>query len=703
LVTFAAEHREHLGRLRTIVEVAATGNALSTGEMEEAFRRAHSLKGAARVVELRPLEALAHRLEALFARVRERKLDVNAAVVSAVRRALDASEDWMAASASGREPPNLAAALHPLGELPGESEAALSSTATPQASVVSPSTAAAGGETVRLSASTLDRLLGTTGGLTATALRQQELVERLAELERLSAVLARRRQPTAAHLGGGLTEPDDTLRTLAGGLRRLRRQQERAAWELAAVASQLREELQQARLVNAESVLEGFGTMVRELARAQGKEVEVELGGLDVEADREVLQALKDPLMHLLRNAITHGVEPPAERLSAGKPAAGRVALQLTVDGDRLRALVEDDGRGIDLAAVRRQAVAQGLIDAAGEAGIEALRRLLLRPGFTTVAEASELAGRGIGLAVVEEATARLGGELEIAEGSSGGTRFTLAVPVSLTSRRLLLVAAGGQTWALPMGGVERLARPLRGALASAEGRSVLTLGEQAVPVASLAALLGLPDPTVRPGGGRLPIVVLRSGGRRVAVAVDALVDELEGVVRDLPLPRRWSPKLAGGLLLADGSLCLVLDVRALVEAHAAGPLAVDTPAPPPRPPTVLVVDDSLTTRVLERSVLEAYGYRVRAAVDGVEALLVLRSEPVDLVVADLQMPRLDGFGLLGEMKRDERLSEIPVVLLTSMDSPAERQRGLALGAEAYLVKRDFDQRELLETLRQVL
>ncbi len=270
---------------------------------------------------------------------------------------------------------------------------------------------------------------------------------------------------------------------------------------------------------------------------------------------------------------------------------------------------------------------------------------------------------------------------------------------------RLLLVACQGQTFGIPTHGIERLHRIRVQDLESVEGRPVVRLKGQPVPLASLAHLLKIGEPVV--SGEVLPVVTLRWGERRLAVAVDAFLSVRDGLIQDAGVFVEGTDKLTGGILLEDGTVCLALNPLGLVnaskESNGTPTLKKANPAPEQRPSTILVVDDSVTTRTLEKSILEAHGYRVRVAVDGAEALDRLRAEVLDLVVADIQMPRMDGFTLLEEMKRDRRLSQIPVILVTSMERSEDQERGLALGADAYIVKRKFDQRELLDTIEQML
>jgi two-component system chemotaxis sensor kinase CheA len=357
---------------------------------------------------------------------------------------------------------------------------------------------------------------------------------------------------------------------------------------------------------------------------------------------------------------------------------------------------------------VAEAAVRRGLLSEAeaASASPDELARLVFRPGFSTAASVTGAMGRGMGLSVVYEAAARLQGEVTVRPRDGAGTVFTLSVPLSVSTHRLLLVSCRGQTFAVPVHAVERLLRLRMAEVAAVEGRPMLLLGGQPVPLVTLAGLLDLGEAAVSAADDYLRVAVLRWGARRVAAAVDGFLAERECLIKDLDAPAGRVRKLAGGVLLEDGSVALVLNpAELLLAARPAerAPLRTAAPAPEKKTPTVLVVDDSLTTRTLEKSILEAHGYRVRLAVDGVEALERLRAEPADLVITDIQMPRLDGFRLLEEMKKDRRLAQVPVIVVTSQERREDQERGLALGADAYVVKRKFDHEELLATIRQIL
>jgi two-component system chemotaxis sensor kinase CheA len=449
--------------------------------------------------------------------------------------------------------------------------------------------------------------------------------------------------------------------------------------------------------------------MVRDLARDQGKQIEFRVSGLHVLADRMVLQRLKDPLMHVLRNSVTHGIELPEERGRRGKPATGVVALAIEAVGNRLTIEIEDDGCGVDLHQVAQVAAGRGILPEpdAGSRPADELIRLLFQPGFTTSRTVTELSGRGMGLSAVYEAVTRLQGNVELRPRTDAGLCVVITVPLAICAHRLLLVHCRAQTLAIPFSGIETLYQFKAQDVETVEGVPMIDINGQLTPLATLASLLDTTDASMTVEGDTLPLVVLRSGPKRIAIAVEALVAERCAPIKELGAPANALSVFMGGIVLEDGCVSPVLNPAELISRFrpmkkmpSFSPVA---PTDEDRRPTILVVDDSFTTRTLETSILETNGYQVRVAVDGIEALECLRSDKIDLVISDIQMPRLDGFGLLEAIKRDQRLARIPVIVVSSIDGALDQERGLNLGADAYIVKRRFDHQELLKVVQQIL
>lgn len=740
LAAFRTEHQEHLEVIRAALARLEDGDEpWDQALMDEVFRRAHSLKGAARAVDLRPIEVMAHRLETLFNRVRGGGVPLDGPAIGIIHDVLNAIEDWTAAYDLSQPPPPapvavldaidvyLAQTAEPEttgGPPPKPQVTPIPSPApvTPVVEVIdqepAPLRSAPGlDDTVRIGTSDLDRLLRSAGQL-LTEGHGHELVSRrlrvietqMAEIDRQWKHLRKAFPVDAGHRRAEVFDAfGQALRAVSKETRATRALQNNSGWNLQQLAGALQQEVTLARMVPAEHVFGGFRRMMRDLARDEGKEIEFRATGLDVRADRMVLQTLKDPVMHMLRNALFHGIEPPETRVAAGKERAGRIALRFALSSGRLELTIEDDGRGIDVQRVLEVALASGFIAAedAASASRDDIARQIFRPGFSTVGAVTDLAGRGMGMSVVYQAVAKLNGSLDLPARPGGGTLFRLRVPLSVATHRLLLIECVDRVLAVPTEGIERLARVRVADVKSVEGRPVVHLDGRQLFLLGLGELLGMPNAAVATHDGVMQVMVLRSGDARVAVAVDSFLSIRDGLIQELGFALPVGSKVAGGTLMEDGSVVIVVSPFQMVEScrnpEGGRSLATLERSAAPKVPTILVVDDSFTTRTLEKSILVAHGYNVHVAVDGLDALNFLRSQHIDLVVADVQMPRLDGFGLLKEIKRDKALGKTPVILVTSLESREDRERGLSLGASAYVVKRKFDQRDLLETIEQLL
>jgi two-component system chemotaxis sensor kinase CheA len=450
----------------------------------------------------------------------------------------------------------------------------------------------------------------------------------------------------------------------------------------------------------------------RDMARTAGKQVALDLDDGGAEADRQVLDSLRDVLLHLLRNAIDHGIEQPEKRVAHGKPALGRIMLQAEVIGDRLTLTLTDDGAGLDINTIRDRAVATGVISTADSQRFSAaeLTDLIFVPGFSTRTTVSTLSGRGVGLDIVRAQIERMHGRVSVQSAPGAGCTFILSVPLSLTSAQGLLLEADGALYAVPLDAVQRIIAVTPADVHIIEGRSALRVGERPIPLAHLDDVLcGSSTATAKPRKGG-PALLIGTGERQVACLVDAVLGEQELVVQRLPSPLQQVRGFGGATILANGRVAPILDVVDVLRGVIGTRSVVGEttgPATPQGRQRILIVDDSITTRTLEKNILLSAGYEVHLASDGAEALSLLAhlfdNGGCDLLLSDVDMPQLNGFELTARVRADQRLQHLPIVLVTSLDTPADRERGIAAGADAYLVKRGFDQHALLDTIAGLL
>ena len=653
------------------------------------FRELHTLKGSAAVAGLDDVSQLAHELEELVVGIRSGIVAVTPAIIDT----LLAGADRLGSAIAG-EPADVP------GEEPVVAVMVIDESATP-VTVVAASPRA---PTVVETASAAEP-----GGVVMVPM------DRLDELVRLIG------ESASAHLrmGSMLMERFGVDPTLNSEFN-----------ELSRTLNELQERAMRTRMVPLATITDKLQRAVRDLARAQGKTIRWEVRGADTELDRGVLVALSDSLLHLVRNAVDHGIEPDAVRAAAGKPVGGTIRLHAMQLGSEVIVAITDDGNGIDTLRVRAQAEGQG-VDTSRLSDEDVLQ-LIFRAGLSTTTFVTDLSGRGVGLDVVRSTVEAAHGRVEVRSEPGRGTEFRVIVPITLAVLRCLLVEAGGQRFALPFHRVVLSQRFDESGPTSAEGRPVIWVEDQPVSVSVLAETLGIHGTTLDG-----PIVVLADTARRHGFQVDRLVGQRDVVIKGLNSLLPHLPAVAGASVEPDGSILLVLDPPGLVQRArqaarrqtAAGPSAAEPsnarhaaataewstagsdgaragliPAGSPgASQRILVVDDALTIRELQRSILERAGFEVRVAVDGLDALAKLAEEPSELILTDIEMPLMDGFALTEAVRAAPGLANIPVLILSSLSSEADRQRGLEAGADGFILKSGFDEGSLLIAVTRLI
>jgi two-component system, chemotaxis family, sensor kinase CheA len=478
---------------------------------------------------------------------------------------------------------------------------------------------------------------------------------------------------------------------------------------LATLADNLQENVADLRMMPFESIIGGFQRMVRDLARDTHKQVQLDVVGAHVEIDKTVLDALKDPLMHLLRNSVDHGIEAPHQRELAGKIPVGHIYVVVEQRGTEIVIKVQDDGRGIDVHRIKRKAITAGLLTEAESATLDddAAKLLIFESGFSTSDQVTAISGRGLGMDIVRDRVESLRGRISVQSVFGHGTTMMISVPVSLTRIRAIMLRVGEEDYAVPSTMVTRMETLPRSAMFTAEGREMVMLNQRPMPLVSLGALLDAPGlPHDRPE--LMTLLALTAADRAVAFEVEGLSSEMELVLKPLGPELANAPYVAGASLLGSGEVLLILDANDLVRRALGGTTIVRRSTSVSRSKAqrrmrVLVVDDSITTRTLEKNILEAIGFEVHVAIDGAEAWTVLGDFTPDVIISDVEMPNVNGLELTRRIKSHAHTQDIPVILLTSLGKPEQREEGLRAGADAYLIKSRFDQGELLETIQSVI
>ncbi len=724
--TFVEEVGDHVRSFNHDLLALESGQGDPASLLQSLFRTAHNLKGASRAVDVDVVEKACHGLEDILARARdgERPLDAEAfAILFATADAIEDAGTRLKEKQSLASSP-LAALTSRLSAFPRGGGATPVAAPPPSATVpAAPMPAPASvlapaaplldrrdGDTLRVSANKLDTVLARSGELLLAVRQTERRRDEWATLEEAALGLASdfRRLQTLVSPGVG-TETRAAVQQVAAGIDKLKDGLERAVADagtggrgLVRTAGELDSGVRSLRMVPFAEAGEGLERIVRDMALAAGKEVEFKLVGHEVELDRAVAERLKDPLLHLVRNAVDHGIETPPERAAAGKPPAGLITVSAALKGAQVEIAVTDDGRGLDRARIREEARARGLPEFAEDRDLLAL---VFHPGLSTARALTAVSGRGVGLDVVKSQVNALHGTVGLESVAGAGTTFALTVPLTVTLIRALLVESAGRMFALATTQVMGLRRLVPTEVRSVGGREMLAAPQGLLPLVSLAAALGLTAPRRERGQGGF-VVLVEAGTSRVAFVVDELCAEQDLVVTGLGRRLRRVPNVAGCALMEDGGIALILSAAELAESALQAPTGrplITAAAPETVRKRLLVADDSVTTRTLEKAILEEAGYEVSLAADGHQAWRILQKETIDLVVADVEMPGMDGFTLTETLRHSAALRRIPVVLVTSLSSDKDRARGMEAGADAYIVKSGFDRGGLLEAVGQLL
>ncbi len=829
MALFVAEAQEHIQTINQnlLALEDRPGEGAYSQLLTDTLREAHSLKGAARAVNLAEIESIAHQMESIFVELQNTKQPMVAEGFDVLYQALDAigtlvkkatgentpavnvnslrsslekllegiesakaappgrisnrrpdgdkgSKPAQGSQTEENDPPFSAATDKPLRSSTSGSARAKSSQKLPdtppqeshsqdslpvnqappgQESPPVPGEARRQEETVRLTTTKLDTLLSLMGELQVTRIGTgQRLVELLELQESISSweIEWRKTRPSFRHIlittdtklfQNGIAQEDKSrgvvnpgsyqpmLDFLQSNENHLRALGEKVAdliqifkadsRRMDQVAAEMEEEIRQTRMLPISTVFNTFPRMVRDLARDKGKSVALVIQGGETDVDRSVLEQIKDAILHILRNCIDHGIEMPEERAKAGKPSQGTIHLRAAHQGDSLVIEVADDGTGIDLSTLRASAVKKRLLTEEAAEGLsdrDALW-LIFHSGFSTSPIITDISGRGVGLDIVRDRVEHLHGLIDVENDPGNGIRFVISVPLTVATTLCLLVQAGKRripghdplhTFAIPISNVVRLIRLAPEDIGSVEGHQAIRLNGEPVALWRLADVLGLDSPVADKSDSMRPAVVVGVAEKRMAFWVDAVIGTQEMVIKTLPWPLIRVRNAAGASILGNGEVVVVLnttDMLSSAERHQPGlaSAVVTAGLSEEKAPVIMVADNSITTRTLEKNILEASGYRVLSAADGLDAWTQMQTEYCDLLVSDVVMPRLDGFGLTEKLRTDERYKQLPIVLVTSLDRPEDRERGVQAGADAYIVKSAFDQEKLLDTIRRLI
>jgi len=742
------------------------------GELQ---RDLHTLKGGARIAGLIPLGDLAHAIETVLEKP-IRDAGKTGALISALEASFDQLHALVQRVSQGQMPEYPQAMIDRLLGMAGETvlgddtEAVSVATPTPVEDAPQPVTPVAVDagdlpellpemeqevhspqEQIRVRADLLDSLVNHAGevAIYRSRLEQQvagyrfNLVEleqtvarlrsqlRMLEIETEAQIIARfQREHREAGLtvfdpleldrysqlqqySRALAESVSDLVSIQNMLDELTRQAETLLIQQSRVSTELQDGLLRTRMLPFDTMVPNLRRTLRQAAQEQGKHAQLYVDGAHGEMDRNLLDRIKAPFEHMLRNAIAHGIESPAERRKAGKPAEGAVHIKVAREATEVVIRVSDDGRGLNREAIRKRGIERGLLRAETRPTDNQLLSLITQPGFSTASKVTQLAGRGVGMDVVANEIKQLGGSLSIESEEGQGATFVLRLPFTLAVTQAILVRIGEATFAIPMTSVQGVARVNPDDLTAllAEDEPSFQYGNEEYGIHDLAELLGLP-PGLPTEDEQQPLLLTRAGDLRAAIRIDAVLGSREIVVKSVGPQISSVPGLLGATIMGDGSVLIILDLAPLVrhgmirreQRLAEGLSAVEAPVieEVKERPLVMVVDDSITMRKVTSRVLERHEYEVSTAKDGVDALEKLHERVPDLMLLDIEMPRMDGYELATHMKADPRLRNVPIIMITSRTGDKHRQRAFDIGVERYLGK-PYQEAELLLQIGEVL
>ncbi len=752
---FRSEAETNTATMATGLLAIEQGARQSSATIEPIMRAAHSLKGAARIVGLEPAVKIAHVMEDCFVAVQKGECSLNSGHVDILLRGVDlltqianipegqAGHWWLenettvetlvsqiqaviaskgaeaspalpqAAPEPAEEPakiPEPQREAAPVPEPPAREE--------PQTAAPAPVSAEAVDRVVRVTAESLSRLMSLAGESLVQSRQLRPFVDSLLSLKTQHSALLSTLQSLqdryADHASRGAGAEVELLtraKSQAGQCAQILGDRMELFEDFARrgedLSGRLHHEVQTSRMRPLSDAVRGFPRMVRDIARKLDKNVQFEVVGENTGVDRDILEKLEAPLNHLIRNALDHALETPEERAAAGKPTNGKIRLEARHRAGMLQITLSDDGRGIDPARLRVKIVERGLAtDAmAGQLSESELLEFVFLPGFSTKDKVTELSGRGVGLDVVQNMVREVAGVVRVTSRLGTGTRFTLQLPITMSVIRALLVQVAGQPYAFPLNRIDRILMLPKAQLLALEGRQHFLLDDEPVGLVEACQVFDLPAQGT--SSELLPVVVASDRSHRFGVVVDAFLGERDLEVRPLDSRLGKVPNFNSASVLEDGWPVLIIDVEDLVRSidnllSGKRLRKLSEPSVPKDqrgPRRVLVVDDSITVRELERQLLEAHGYRVETAIDGVDGWNTVRAGDYDLVISDVDMPRMDGIQLVGLIKQDDRLRNMPVIIVSYKDREEDRMRGLDAGANAYLTKSSFHDQTFLRTV----
>ncbi len=750
---FKTEFEENIQVLNSELLRLEQNNADSDA-MTKLMRVAHTMKGSARMIGLTGVVTLAHFFEDMLGAVKGGNAALSRTGFDRMYRALDIIKDLVQEAVAGTPLPyDLEAECNKIinppddkeVEAPGsgdtnqihepdsniDQESQLQQTAddlteetpgTGQKQQSQNSTI----ESIRVPASRLDTLMNLSAELTISkiqlALRVRAIealngmledsIRDVREMESLLRSLERTEEISLTNQFAATSRLLARFDEALGEMTRIQDNFTEDTSRLGFVSNQFEDVVKNMRMLHLSNIFNLYPRMVRDISAAMGKEVEFVIQGGNITADKKILEEMRDPLMHMIRNSIDHGIESPGEREAAGKPRAGKITLSARQSASNIRIILEDDGKGLDESTIKSVAIRKGIINASEAEKLTAqqVHKLIFAPGFSTSKMITDVSGRGVGMEVVQANVEKLKGKINIESEAGAGTRFIIDLPLSLATLRVMIASIDGFLCAVPADFIETTLLVDRDSIFTMEGRDTIFYSGEPLSIVKLASVLELEGQSPVHDKARrrqVECIIVSSQGEKVAFMVDNLIDEQEVLVKPLGMMLKKVRNVSGSTILGTGDVCIILNPNELVRSVSARSYGKLSTLLEENEVTVkkriLLVEDSITTRTQEKRILEANGYEVVTAVDGLEGYQKLLKGEFDAVVSDVEMPNMDGLTLAENIRKEKKYALLPIVLVTSLSTDEQRKRGLDAGANAYITKSGFDQTILIETLDRLI
>lgn len=746
--TFRIEANEHiLGLTSGLIELEKSPKTEKTAEViETIFREAHSLKGAARSVNMKNVESICHELENIFGKLKSEKFLLTAAQFDLIHKTID-NISKMVSGAGIKIPINnreLIKQLRSISEEDQERKSVEEKTkfvkkpSKETGKVVSPKSSLSAAtdlieekslqlETVRIPTAKLDPLF-----LQAEQMIQYKIAaaQRTTELKSINDSIDLWKKGLRKQKSHFSTESESQLKEIIDWNNE---QLNELEIKIAAVAHVLEndqrslgrmiddhlESMKSVLMLPISTIVEGFPKFVRDLSRSQGKEVELIILGKEIEVDKRILEELKDPLIHLVRNCIDHGIKKPDERERLNKPSLGKVTLSFnSTESRHLEIIISDDGIGIDLDKVRSAALKSGMIakDSLEKISTQEILSLIFQSGVTTSQIITDISGRGLGLAIVREKVEKLGGSVSVNSQPNIGTTFRLFLPLTISTLRGVIVRSGENLFVIPTLYIDKVVRVNCEEIKTVENRETIIIDGKIITTVNLGNVLGLVNKVESKSNKKnnaedhlnfIQLIILVHADKKIAFVVDEILEEYQILVKELGKQLSRVRNISGATILGSGKVVPVINVPDLMKSSSRTDVSVTElkgkETETKKKYKILVIDDSITSRTLIKNIVETAGYLVETAVDGVDAFTKTLIGEFDLLVSDVDMPRMNGFELTAKIRKEKKLSELPVVLVTALETREDREHGIDVGANAYIVKSSFDQSNLLEVINKLL